>query len=297
MKKYRLIYQNSNIEAPDGIFNIGRSNECNLILDDPSVSRVHATIVNENDMLFLEDRGSRNGCIVNGNRISGRVQLFDGDRITIGHQSVRVVALDRVSNADRTLGLVSCSACGSWIANNESKCPQCGAPRSSGASGDPRATFRVEELPGRGKRGDLHKTQQPQFMVAALLQKAINMGRFEEAEKLLANLMESAIKREQRGEKVEDRELEDVTRSTIAIAEATRNPTHVSNLFAFHHARGKLMPRETIEALYDLVRKVGYRSCPEMSRYLAFLATKAPSFSPGEKFVHRRLEGLVSLCS
>jgi hypothetical protein len=34
-----------------------------------------------------------------------------------------------------------------------------------------------------------------------------------------------------------------------------------------------------------------------MSRYLAFLSTKTPTFSPGEKFVHRRLEGLVSLCS
>ncbi|MCK9461887.1 MAG: FHA domain-containing protein [Proteobacteria bacterium] len=296
MKKYRLIYQSSNIEAPEGTFDIGRSNECNLILDDPSVSRVHATIVNENELLFLEDRGSRNGCIVNGNRISGRVQLFDGDRITIGHQSIRVVALGKVANADRTLGLVTCAACGSWIANNEMNCPQCGAPRSS-TGGDPKATFRVDPIQSPRRKSDLHKTQQPQFMVAALLQKAISMERFEEAEKLLANLMESAIKREQRGDKMEEREIEDVTRSTIAIAEATRNPKHVSNLFAFHHARGKLMPRETIEALYGLVRKVGYRSCPEMSRYLAFLATKATSFSPGEKFVHRRLEGLVSLCS
>jgi urease gamma subunit len=297
MKKYRLIYQSSNIEAPEGSFDIGRANECNLILDDPSVSRVHATIVNENDTLFLEDRGSRNGCIVNGNRITGRVQLFDGDRITIGHQSIRVVALDRVSSADRTLGLVSCAACGSWIASNESQCPQCGAARSAGPGSDPRATFVVKDSQGRVKKPELRKTQQPQFMVAALLQKAINMGRFEEAEKLLANLMESAVKREQRGDKIDEREIEEVTRGTFAIAEATRSPKHISNLFAFHHARGTLMPRETIEALYDLVKKVGYRSCPEMANYLAFLSTKVPGFSPGEKFVHRRLEGLVSLCS
>jgi hypothetical protein len=296
MKKYRLIYQSSNIEAPEGSFDIGRANECNLILDDPSVSRVHATIVNENDMLFLEDRGSRNGCIVNGNRISGRAQLFDGDRITIGHQSIRVVALDRVTNADRTLGLVNCAACGAWIASNETNCPQCGAPKS-GRGTDARATFNVKEPHPVVKKPELRKTQQPQFMVAALLQKAINMGRYEEAEKLLANLMESAVNREERGDKIDERELEEVTRGTIAIAEATRNPKYVSNLFAFHHARGKLMPRETIEALYDLVRKVGYRSCSEMSSYLAFLTTKAPGFSPGEKFVHRRLEGLVSLCS
>jgi hypothetical protein len=296
MKKYRLIYQSSNIEAPEGTFDIGRSDECNLILDDPSVSRVHATIVNESDSLFLEDRGSRNGCIVNGNRITGRQQLFDGDRITIGHQSIRILAIDKIADADRTLGLVSCPGCGSWMSSNEARCPQCGAVRSQIAS-EARATFRVDDNKISKSMPQLRHTQQPQFMVATLLQKAIDMGRYEEAEKLLANLMESTLKREQRGEGVGAQELDEVTRHTIALCEATRNAKHISNLFAFHHARGKLMPRETIEALYALVRKVGYRSCAEMSRYLEFLASISATFGPGEKFTHRRLEGLVALCS
>jgi hypothetical protein len=297
MKKYRLIHQSSNIEVPEGVFNIGRSDECNLILDDPSVSRIHGTLVNESGALFLEDRGSRNGCIVNGNRISGRLQLFDGDRITIGHQSVRIVAIDKIADADRTLGLVSCAGCGSWMSSNDSRCPQCGAPRASG-SADPRATFRVDERQmQRGSSPALRQTHQPQFMVAGLVQKAIDMGRYEEAEKLLANLMESALKREQRGEDVGAKEIDEVARYAISLAEATRNTAHISNLFAFHHARGRLMPRETVEALYEVVRKVGYRSCTQMSRYLEFLASISASFGPGEKFAHRRLEGLVSLCS
>jgi hypothetical protein len=296
MKKYRLIYQSSNIEAPEGTFDIGRSDECNLILDDPSVSRVHATIVNESSGLFLEDRGSRNGCIVNGNRISGRVQLFDGDRITIGHQSIRILAIDKIADADRTLGLVSCPGCGSWMSSNEGRCPQCGALRAPVTS-DPRATFRVDEPKPERPAPNLRNTGQPRLMIAALLQKAIDMGRYEEAEKLLTNLMESALKREESGDGVDAKEIDEVTRHTIAICEATRNAKHISNLFAFHHARGKLMPRDAIEALYALVRKVGYRSCPELSRYLEFLSSIAPTFGPGEKFTHRRLEGLVSLCS
>jgi hypothetical protein len=287
MKKYRLIYQSSNIEAPEGRFDIGRAAECSLILDDPSVSRVHATIINENGGLFLEDRGSRNGCLVNGNRITGKVPLSDGDRITIGHQSIRILAMEKISDADRTLGLVTCAGCGSWMASSDQRCPQCGAPKAQGGGGpaDPR------------KNAKLNLTQQPQLMIATLVQKALDMGRHEEAQKLLANLMESVVKREKRGDAVDALELETVTRHTVALSEATRNPTHISQLFAFHNARGKLMSRETIEALYELVRKVGYRSCPEMSRYLEFLASVSSAFGPGEKFTYRRLEGLVSLCS
>lgn len=284
MKKYRLIYQNSNIEAPEGRFDIGRAAECHLILDDPSVSRVHATIVNEEAGLFLEDRGSRNGCIVNGTRIAGRVPLADGDRITIGHQSIRIIAMDKISDADRTLGLVTCSGCGSWVSSHDARCPQCGAPRAA-AGADPKKAARM------------NLTQQPQLMIATLVQKALDMGRHEEAEKLLSNLMESMVKREKRGEAIDAEELETVTRHTAALCEATRNPAHISRLFAFHHARGRLMSRETIESLYELVRKVGYRSCPEMSRYLELLSSISGTFGPGEKFAHRRLEGLVSLCS
>jgi len=296
MKKYRLIYQNSNIEAPEGVFNIGRSDECHLILDDPSVSRIHATLVNENDALFLEDRGSRNGCIVNGNRVSGRMQLSDGDRITIGHQSIRILAVEKIADADRTLRLMNCASCGSWMSSGDARCPQCGAQRAS-QSRDPRATFQVDDRRPAKIIPELRRTQQPQYMVAGLVQKAIDMGRYEEAEKLLANLMESTLKREQRGDEVGAKEIEEVTRHTIALCEATRDPVHISNLFAFHHARGRLMPRETIEALYELVRKVGYRSCTQMARYLEFLASVSSAFGPGEKFAYRRLEGLVSLCS
>ena len=54
---------------------------------------------------------------------------------------------------------------------------------------------------------------------------------------------------------------------------------------------------ELVEDLYQLVRPVGYRACPDLSRYLVSMKARADTFSPGEKFIFKRLEGLVKICS
>jgi hypothetical protein len=300
MKRYRLIHQNSNIEAPEGRFDIGRSTECHLVLDDPSVSRLHATIHNEDGRLTVEDRGSRNGVVVNGTRISGRQVLGDGDRISFGQQSLRVVAIGRPADADRTMGLAACQACGAWMGVGDEQCPKCGAVRSQKAA-DPRRTAEIAPITQPGvpapPRDGPHRTMQPQAMIAGLVMKAISMEKHQEAERLLGNLMESALKRREARETVPDAELGAISIALLAMAEASKSPKPVSRLFAFHHAMGLLMQRDTVEALYGLVRKVGYRSCGDMNRYLEVLGTCSAGFSPAEKFVHRRLQGLLGLTS
>ncbi len=296
MKKFRLIHQNSNLEAPDGRADIGRSIDCYLVLNDASVSRVHATIINQDGKLFIEDRGSRNGCSVNDVRVKGTRELEDGDRITIGHQTIRVVSIERNFEADRTVGLTSCPSCKTWMASADDKCPECGYTSAEIKASDSRATFQVDT--GQFKRTEVSpKTQQSHMMIAGLIRKAVSMDRFEEAERLIGNLMESTIRKETAEGEIPDTEIHEVTLNIAELAQATNNPKYVSKLFAFHTARGKLMPRESLDTLYDLVQKVGYRSCPDMSAYLSLISTIKETFSPGQKFIHRRLEGLVGLCS
>jgi len=288
MKKYRLIHHNSSIEIPEGRFELGRSIECNLVLDDPSVSRIHATITVENGLIFLEDKRSRNGCLVNNNKINSKIQLYDGDRISIGHQSMRIIALNKIADADRTLGLTTCKSCGAWVASNEDKCSNCGEIKDIPAEAF--ETFQ-DMVPIKPK--PTHKlTQQPQMMVAALIRKAISMNRLEEAEKMLGNLMESALNK-----KPTDKEILEIGLATIALAEVSGDPRHISSLFAFHQFHGSLMPRETVEALYGVVGKVGYRVCTEMNRYLTILSKISDNFTPGQKFVHKRINGLIGICS
>ena len=62
---------------------IGRSPECDIFLDDVTVSRDHALIVRRGDGIHIDDLGSLNGTYVNRQRIE-RVRLTDGDELQIG---------------------------------------------------------------------------------------------------------------------------------------------------------------------------------------------------------------------
>jgi pSer/pThr/pTyr-binding forkhead associated (FHA) protein len=53
-------------------------------LDSGSVSRRHAKIVVDGTTAWLEDLGSKNGTVVNGQRVSARVKLSDGDEVRFG---------------------------------------------------------------------------------------------------------------------------------------------------------------------------------------------------------------------
>src|SRR5262245_24458532 len=81
----------SRLLTPDGIvelhhpdeFVIGRDPSCALVLDDPLVSRHHATIVLYGDEVLIEDT-STNGVYVNDVRVNKQQRLEAGDRILVG---------------------------------------------------------------------------------------------------------------------------------------------------------------------------------------------------------------------
>lgn len=62
---------------------IGRHPECAIQIDDASVSRHHAQIINEGGAYFLEDLNSRNGTFLNGQSIQQQTRLFDAAEIKI----------------------------------------------------------------------------------------------------------------------------------------------------------------------------------------------------------------------
>jgi pSer/pThr/pTyr-binding forkhead associated (FHA) protein len=62
---------------------IGRSPQCDIFLDDVTVSRRHAVLVNDRGRYLLEDQGSLNGTFLNKRRIES-AELSDGDEVQIG---------------------------------------------------------------------------------------------------------------------------------------------------------------------------------------------------------------------
>jgi hypothetical protein len=62
---------------------VGRSPDCDIFLDDVTVSRKHALILRNGDSFRVEDQGSLNGTFVNRKRIE-TADLSDGDEVQIG---------------------------------------------------------------------------------------------------------------------------------------------------------------------------------------------------------------------
>jgi len=62
---------------------IGRHPDCDIVLDVGAVSRQHAQILRVGNDHFVEDLGSRNGTIINGERITGRYRLRENDRLKV----------------------------------------------------------------------------------------------------------------------------------------------------------------------------------------------------------------------
>jgi serine phosphatase RsbU (regulator of sigma subunit) len=67
---------------------IGRSARNDLCIPDPFASRVHAEVRREGDLYFLQDLGSANGTLYNGEVAEGTIQLTNGGRVQIGETEI-----------------------------------------------------------------------------------------------------------------------------------------------------------------------------------------------------------------
>jgi hypothetical protein len=68
---------------------LGRSRDCDIVVPDPNVSRVHAEVRHIGMDYYMVDMGSTNGTEVNGQVIT-RHALADGDVIVMGTTEIRV---------------------------------------------------------------------------------------------------------------------------------------------------------------------------------------------------------------
>jgi hypothetical protein len=68
---------------------VGRDGECDVVLDDPRVSRRHATLRRVGAEVVVHDLGSRSGTRVNDAAVTGPVALHDGDVVAFASVPLR----------------------------------------------------------------------------------------------------------------------------------------------------------------------------------------------------------------
>jgi hypothetical protein len=89
----RLVHLRSDGTGPSfrigrGAFRIGRDPDCELVLESPRVSRLHARVESDGSGHVLVDLGSPNGTTVNGHPVRGREALETGDLIGVAGEAI-----------------------------------------------------------------------------------------------------------------------------------------------------------------------------------------------------------------
>jgi pSer/pThr/pTyr-binding forkhead associated (FHA) protein len=75
--------QGQEFEVSDVVV-MGRSDETDVVIDDPYASEFHLRLVSQENGMMLHDLGSTNGTYVNGRRVSAPTELKRGDTIQVG---------------------------------------------------------------------------------------------------------------------------------------------------------------------------------------------------------------------
>src|SRR2546429_5541534 len=95
--KWRLICTNDSlVDGPLFLtsgenYKVGRSSRCNFILDDLSVSRVHAEVIVNGETVRVDDLKSRNGTFVDGKRVTTS-ELQPGQIVNFGNAQFHLVS-------------------------------------------------------------------------------------------------------------------------------------------------------------------------------------------------------------
>ncbi|MEM6329610.1 MAG: SpoIIE family protein phosphatase [Planctomycetota bacterium] len=157
---------------------IGRSGDCHIAIDVAAVSRRHAVVHREGGRFFVEDLGSRNGTLVNGQKIASRTPLRDGDRILVCDQELSF-------HQDRPGGLVGPDAPtqeGSTLTRLV----------ADGEETEPASVQATLDLGGGSSSWSL--SAKPEVKLMALLEITSNLGSALSVQEILPKVLDSLFK-------------------------------------------------------------------------------------------------------
>ena len=73
---------------PNTAITLGRSSEAGIQVVDTGISRTHIRMRFDGASVFVEDLTSANGTYVNGTKLSGKIEIKNGDQVSIGVSTV-----------------------------------------------------------------------------------------------------------------------------------------------------------------------------------------------------------------
>lgn len=282
---FRLRYQAHDLEIPEGDFVIGRSPECQLALDDARVSRRHAVLRATAQGVLVEDLGSRNGVSVNGTKIVGQQLCTDGDRVTIGSQEMLIYRGGSgnhrqtltVQGGAHTLAEIPIDAVRAARAARSSQ-PQMDEPTRGSFPSGPHPPAR---------------THSNVRVLGAVADKALALGRVDEAERILGTVLTDLLASIRGGAPVDDDVFDAAVKAALRLAAAGAKGAWVEYVFDLHLEVSRVVAAPVVDELHTVVRKVKSVDRRAIRRYIESLERR--QLTPAEKFVFQRIQGVENL--
>jgi predicted component of type VI protein secretion system len=291
--RFRLRYLHHDLELNEGQFAVGRSAGCQLSLDDPLVSRRHALLVVSKDGVTIEDLQSRNGVNVNGQRITGKTPLHAGDKVVIGSQELTLLLGRESGGRDTTSPSAS--------KRTLPKVPTAGElDRERTTSAPPGPLARTGSNPSVSP-----EAEEPSMMrragafdlLGSVAEKALAMGRADEAERLLASALADVVEASRAGKRLSQQLVDVAARFAAKLATATTKGAWADYVIELYDTQGRTCPAPVVDELYQAFRKVNAIDLARLRGYLNQLREKQATLGPADRFLLQRIEGLERLAA
>jgi hypothetical protein len=282
LARYRLRFLLQEFDLPQGETLIGRGPECRITIIDPLVSRNHARVWVEGDHATIEDLGSRNGSRVNDHMVVGKQPLCDGDRIRIGTQELVFTEVDAAapSGERKATGfLCTCAHCQTPFPQEMKSCPNCGSEE-----------LESERVPGKGLDEEQGRQAWAMQLLMEMLQKAVAMGRGDDAERILGQAVVSVEERMKAKTPLDAAHIEALGAAAVGLSRMQGNGKWAKWVLELHERVARIPAFEVADEIWKLPREERRKLAPVVAALVK--SAQGGTWSPAERERLQRFQTL-----
>jgi hypothetical protein len=131
-------------------------------------------------------------------------------------------------------------------------------------------------------------------LIGGLAEKALAMGRADEAERILSRSLREVLVKARAGGEIRSELAERATHYAARLAQATGRGLWVDYIFELYGLLGAMLPAKLVDELYTVMRKVKSVDKALIASYTDKLRQN-DHLGPSERFIRQRIEGLERL--
>jgi pSer/pThr/pTyr-binding forkhead associated (FHA) protein len=251
-----VITPQGEMEIGQGSLLIGRLPECDVLLNDTLVSRMHARISVQGESVVVEDLHSTNGVYVNGMRVGHSTVLCEGDRILIGTTEfslfeTRDSSLMRI-RAARKASSVPAARVTPLVNPLEIMAVKKPATKATPNPSVPMAVSApLERIPSTA-RADALK------MIGGLADRLAATGNLEEAAQVLSGHLKRILKGANSGLTVTPDVASSAAHHALTLARWTKLPLWADYVVELHLSARLVMSAVTLASFEDVISKLDF---------------------------------------